>query len=78
MTTLSIRLPDNLLKEVDKRASELQIPRAEYIRRAIESLNSEVVADQRRRRLIDASRRVREDSMRVNAEFDIIEDAPNA
>ncbi len=78
MTTLSIRLPDSLLKEVDKRASELQIPRAEYIRRAIASLNSEVVANQRQRRLVEASLRVRESSMRVNAEFDIIEDAPNA
>ncbi len=78
MTTVSIRMPDNLLKEADKRACELRIPRAEYIRRAIESLNSEVVAEQRRRRIMEASRRVREESMRVNAEFAAIEDAPDA
>jgi metal-responsive CopG/Arc/MetJ family transcriptional regulator len=78
MSTISIRLPDHLLKEADKRARELRIPRAEYIRRAIESLNSEVVAEHRRCRIMEASRRVREESMRVNTEFDAIEDAPNA
>ena len=78
MTTVSIRLPDNLLKEADKRAHEMQIPRAEYIRRAIESLNAQVVADHRHHRMMEASRRVRAESMRVNAEFDAIEDAPDA
>ena len=78
MTTVSIRLPDDLLKEADKRANEMHIPRAEYIRRAIESLNAEAAASHRRRRMMEASRRVREESMRVNAEFDAIEDAPDA
>ena len=35
MTTVSIRLPDELLKEADKHAHEMHIPRAEYIRRAL-------------------------------------------
>jgi len=78
MTTVSLRLPDDLLKEADKRAQELHIPRAEYIRRAIESLNAKAMANHRRHRMIEASRRVRAESMRVNAEFDVIEDAPNA
>lgn len=78
MTTVSIRLPDELLKEADKRADEMHVPRAEYIRRAIESLNAETAAKQRRNRLMEASRRVRKESMRVNAEFDAIEDAPDA
>ena len=47
MSTISIRLPNDLLKEADKRARELRIPRAEYVRRAIEHLNAEVVAEQR-------------------------------
>ena len=51
MTTVSIRLLDDLLKEADNRARELHIPRAEYVRRAIESLNSEVVAEQHRHRM---------------------------
>ncbi len=78
MTTVSIRLPDELLEEADKRAHEMHIPRAEYIRRAIESLNAKAVADQRRHRMMNASRRVREESMRVNAAFDATEDTLDA
>lgn len=78
MSTVSIRLPDNLLKEAERHARELHIPRAEYIRRAIESMNAEVIAEQRRRRLMEVSRRVREESMRINAEFAAFEDAPDA
>ncbi len=78
MTTVSLRLPDNLIKEADKRARELHIPRAEYIRRAIVALNTQVTAEQRRRRMMEVSRRVRGESMRVNAEFNAIEDAPDA
>lgn len=78
MTTVSLRLPDSLVKEADKRARDLRVPRAEYIRRAIVALNAQVMAEQRRRRIMEASRRVRGESMRVNAEFDAIEDAPDA
>ena len=78
MTTVSLRLPDELVKEADQRARELKVPRAEYIRRAITALNTQVGAEQRRRRLMDASRRVRGESMKINAEFDHIEDAPDA
>jgi metal-responsive CopG/Arc/MetJ family transcriptional regulator len=78
MTTISLRLPDELVKEADKRASELRVPRAEYIRRAIAALNAQVSAEQRRRHMMEVSRRVRGESMRVNAEFDAIEDAPDA
>ncbi len=78
MTTVSLRLPDELVKEADQRARELKVPRAEYIRRAITALNAQVSAEQRRQRLINASHRVRGESMKVNAEFDRIEDAPDA
>jgi metal-responsive CopG/Arc/MetJ family transcriptional regulator len=78
MPAISIRLPDDLLKDADKHAAEMHIPRSEYIRRAIESLNAEANANRRRHRIMAASHRVRDDSMRVNAEFDAIEDAPDA
>ncbi len=78
MATVSLRLPDELVKEADKRARDLKIPRAEYIRRAITVLNAQVLAEHRRQRMMEASRRVRGESMRVNAEFDAIEDAPDA
>ena len=78
MTTVSLRLPGTLIKEADKRARDLHVPRAEYIRLAIVALNAQVMAEQRRRRIMEASRRVRGVSMRVNAEFEAVEDAPDA
>jgi len=78
MATISLRLPDDLVEEADRCARELRVPRAEYIRRAIAALNAQVVAAQRRQRMMDASRRVRGESMRVTTEFAAIEDAPDA
>ena len=76
MTTVSLRLPDDLLKEAENRAKVLHIPRAEYIRRAIAAMNNEVLAQMRRERLIKISRRIGSESMKVNAEFDAIEGNP--
>lgn len=78
MTTVSLRLPDDLLKEADRRARELRVPRAEYIRAAIAAWNAQAQAEQRRRRMMQVSQRVRAESQRVNAEFSAIEDAPDA
>ena len=78
MTTLSLRLPDNLLHEVDTFAEELHIPRAAYVRKALEQMNATVAAQRCRTRLMEASLKVRAESMRVNAEFDAFEDAPRA
>jgi metal-responsive CopG/Arc/MetJ family transcriptional regulator len=76
MTTITIRVPDEMLHEIDKRASDLQIPRAVYVRKALERMNKGVVAEQRRQRLMEVSCRVREESMRINAEFSEIEHDP--
>jgi metal-responsive CopG/Arc/MetJ family transcriptional regulator len=76
MNTISIRLPDDLLREVDSRAAELRIPRAEYLRRAVVSMNRETRSRQQRLRLMKASARVREESMAVNREFEEIEHDP--
>ena len=76
MTTLSLRLPDELLHEVDSYAEQLHLPRAAYVRKALEQMNAAVSAQQRRTRLMEASLRVRGESMRVNDEFSAIEDAP--
>lgn len=78
MASVSIRLPKSLLAEADRRAKALNIPRAEYIRRAIEAENKAMRGQEARRRLVRASRRVRQSSLRVNAEFAAIEDAPDA
>ena len=78
MATVSLRLPDDLLQEAGNRAKVLHIPRAEYIRRAIAAMNDEVLAHKRRERLMTVSRRVRAESMQVNAEFGAVEGNPVA
>lgn len=78
MTTLSLRLPEELLHDIDTSAEQLHLPRAAYVRKALERMNSEVAAQIRRQRLMEASLKVRAESMRVNAEFDAVEDAPHA
>ena len=54
----------------------LGISRAAYIRRAIERYNKEAANELRDRRLAAASHKVRDESMRVNAEFAAIESDP--
>jgi len=76
MTTISIRLPDNVLDEVDKIAKDLNVPRTAYLRRAILTMNSKVKEERRRARVMKLSRRVRKESMRINAEFSEVEHDP--
>jgi predicted transcriptional regulator len=73
MSTISIRLPDDILNEVDKIAKDLNVPRTAYLRQAILSMNSKVKEDRRRTRIMKLSRRVRKESMRINAEFSEVE-----
>ena len=77
MNTVSMRLPDGMLRELDKRAAELDIPRTEYIRRAILAMNLAIEDAKRRDRLKRASLKVRAESMKVNAEFAALERAPD-
>jgi metal-responsive CopG/Arc/MetJ family transcriptional regulator len=76
MSTISLRLPDNLMEEVDAFAKELHLPRAAYVRKALEQMNAAVAAQHRRARLMEVSRKVRAESRRVNAEFSEIEHDP--
>ena len=73
MSVISIRLPEQLLNQLDHMAGILHIQRAEYIRKAIEHMNEEINKSERKEKLIQASMRVREESMRVNKEFSDIE-----
>lgn len=78
MTTLSLRLPEELLRDIDLHAEQLHIPRAAYVRKALEQMNAAVAAQQRRTRLMEASLKVRAESIGVNAQFSAVEDAPHA
>lgn len=73
MSTISLKLPDDLLETSGEHAERLNVSRAEYIRRAIVRMNDTMAARARKERLARASRKVRRDSMRVNAAFDAIE-----
>ena len=73
MATISLKLPEDLLETAGRCADALQLTRAEYIRRALEQMNRDTRARLRARRLRDASRKVRGESMRVNEEFEAIE-----
>lgn len=78
MRTISLSLTDAVLERSDRCAEALAISRAEYIRRAIQAMNRKTEARLRADRLANASRKVRDESMRVNAEFEAIEHDPDA
>lgn len=78
MEAISLKLPEALLEESERNAEALKMSRAEYIRRAIERMNLESRARLRAKRIAAASRKVRSESMKVNAEFAAIERDPDA
>ena len=77
MTALiSVRLDDHLCHEMKTKAHSLKLSQTDYIRKAIQLMNDEIEKKARRERLQKASLCVREDSMRINAEFSEIEHDP--
>jgi metal-responsive CopG/Arc/MetJ family transcriptional regulator len=78
MESISLKLPEDMLESSDRCARALGIPRAEYIRRAIERMNREAEARIRAERIARVSRKVRKESMRVNSEFAAIARDPDA
>ena len=78
MKSIALKLPDDLLAESGQLADQLRVSRAEYIRAAIRRMNRKTAARLRAERLAELSKRVREESMRVNAEFAAIERDPDA
>ena len=78
MVAISLKLPDALLEASGRCAAALALPRAEYIRRALKRMNRDTKARLRKQRLAEVSRKVRKESMRVNAEFASFESDPDA
>ena len=78
MRAISLNLPEDLLTASTRCAEALGLTRAEYIRRAISEMNRRSRAELRARRLAESSYRVRAESMVVLAEFEAIEDVPDA
>jgi len=75
---IALKIPEEELRESSRLADSLRISRAEYIRIAIVRMNERTAARLRAERLAEVSKRVREESMKVNAEFAAIERAPDA
>jgi hypothetical protein len=73
METISLKLSRELLAASRLHASALHLSRAAYIRRAIERMNRNTQAQTRAERLVAASRKVRKESMKINAEFAAVE-----
>jgi predicted DNA-binding protein len=78
MEAISLKLPSELVERAAEYAKALGISRAEYMRRAIARMNRDAAAATRARRLARVSRKVRDEAMRVNAEFAAIEHDPDA
>lgn len=77
MKSIALKLPDELIEESGQFAKRLRVSRAEYIRMAIGRMNRRTAARLRAERLAEVSHRVRDESMRVNAEFASIERDPD-
>ena len=73
MRTISLNLPEELMEASGRLSAALRLPRAEYIRRAIEEMNRRTDAELRARRMRAAVRKCRAADLAVNAEFAAIE-----
>jgi hypothetical protein len=75
MATISLKLPYNLLDESGRTPVHSRCLGPAYIRRAGERMNRETRALLGARHLAEVSRKVRRESLKVNAEFAAIERA---
>ena len=73
MRTISLTLSKDVLNTSRRCAASLHLSMATYIHQAVERMNRETLALLRARRLAEASKKVRKESMRVNRELAAIE-----
>jgi hypothetical protein len=78
MGAISLKLPEDVLEASRRCADTFHLSRAAYIRRAVERMNRQTQALVQARRLTEASKKVRKESMRVNREFSAFERDPDA
>ena len=69
MGTISLKLSEDVLETSRRCADALHLSRDAYIRRAVERMNRQTLALVRARRLVELSKKVRKESLRVNREF---------
>jgi hypothetical protein len=78
MGAISLKLAEDVMEISCRCADTLHLSMAAYIRRAVEHMNRQAPALLRARRLAEASKKVRKESLRVNREFAAIERTPDA
>jgi hypothetical protein len=75
--SIALKLSEDLVAETGRFADTLRVSRAEYIRIAIRRMNRITAARFRAERLTEVSKRLRDESMKVNAVFAAIESDPD-
>ena len=78
MGVISLKLPMDVLKTSRRCADILHLSMAAYICQAVERMNRQTQPLLRARRLAEASKKVRKESLRVNREFAAMERTPDA
>ena len=75
---ITVNIPENIILDADSNAGILHIKRSEYIRKALEYMNKQILKNERYARLQYLSNLVRAESIKVNAEFGKVENDPEA
>ena len=78
MAIVTLRLSDSIIQKLDTNAHILHMSRSDYIKKAIFAMNHDTQEYERKQRLQAASKLVRQESMKINAEFAAIEHDPEA
>jgi predicted transcriptional regulator len=78
MRTISLKVPDELLRTADRSATALRMSRAAYLRAAVDNMNRRVRKKLSAERLALVSHKVRKESLSVNAEFAAFGREPDA
>ena len=73
---ITISVPNFIIDQADYNAHVLHMKRSEYIRKAIEPMNKQTLREAQYARLQFLSQKVRQESLRVNAEFEAMEYDP--
>ena len=69
MSTLTIRLSDDLMSNIDRLAKNNHAKRSEFVRSILQDVVEKNKKAQKRERLMGLSKLVRKESMSVNTEF---------
>ncbi|TKB83667.1 MAG: hypothetical protein E8D44_07540 [Nitrospira sp.] len=69
MGAIFLKLPEDVLEVSRRRADSLHLSTATYIRHTIKRMNRQTLALLGAKKLAEASKKVREESLRVNREF---------